>query len=54
MRIRSVTPLWISLPLRKPLKLAGHTIHTADNVLVRIEDTRRHRRLGRSLVRARA
>lgn len=39
MRIRSVTPLWISLPLLKPLKLAGHSIHTADNVLVRIEDS---------------
>lgn len=39
MRIRSITPLWISLPLQKPLKLAGHTIHTAENVLVRIEDS---------------
>ncbi|MCC7347676.1 MAG: hypothetical protein IT538_09795 [Variibacter sp.] len=42
MRIRSVTPLWISLPLLKPLKLAGHTIHTADNLLVRVVDTDGH------------
>ena len=39
MRIRSVTPLWISLPLIKPLKMANSTIATADNLLVRIEDT---------------
>ena len=39
MRIRSVTPLWISLPLTEPLKLANHVITTADNLLVRIEDT---------------
>jgi muconate cycloisomerase len=39
MRIRSVTPLAISLPLAKPLKLSDGTISTADNLLVRVEDT---------------
>lgn len=39
MRIRSVTPFWVSLPLAKPLKLANHVIATADNLLVRIEDS---------------
>jgi L-alanine-DL-glutamate epimerase-like enolase superfamily enzyme len=38
-RIRSVTPLWISLPLTEPLKMANQLIKTADNLLVRIEDT---------------
>lgn len=42
MRIRSVTPLWISLPLTEPLKLANHVIHTADNLLVRVEDSDGH------------
>jgi len=39
MRIRSVTPLAISLPLAKPLKLSDGTLTTADNLLVRVEDT---------------
>lgn len=39
MRIRSVTPLWISLPLAEPLKMASQLIKTADNLLVRVEDT---------------
>jgi muconate cycloisomerase len=39
MRIRSLAPIVISLPLAKPLKLSDGTIATADNVLVRVEDT---------------
>lgn len=39
MRIKSVTPLWISLPLTKPLTMAKTTFSTAENMLVRIEDT---------------
>lgn len=39
MRIRSVTPLAISLPLAKPLKLSDGTLTTAENLLVRVEDT---------------
>jgi muconate cycloisomerase len=42
MRIRSVTPIAVSLPLAKPLKLSDGTIATADNVLVRIEDSDGH------------
>ncbi len=42
MRIRSVTPLWISLPLTEPLKMANQLIRTADNLLVRVEDTDGH------------
>lgn len=38
MRIRSVMPLWISLPLANPIKMADVTIGTADNLLVRVED----------------
>jgi muconate cycloisomerase len=39
MRIRSVTPFWISLPLQNPIKMANVTLSTADNLLVRVEDT---------------
>jgi muconate cycloisomerase len=39
MRIKSVTPFWISLPLTKPLTMAKTTFSTAENMLVRIEDT---------------
>lgn len=39
MRIRTVTPFWISLPLLRPIKMAKSTVATADNLLVRIEDT---------------
>jgi muconate cycloisomerase len=38
MRIKSVTPLWISLPLTKPLTMAKTTFSTAENMLVRVED----------------
>ena len=39
MRIRSLTPMTVRLPLAKPLKLADGTIDTADNLLVRIVDS---------------
>lgn len=39
MRIRSVTPFLTSLPLAKPFKMSNVTIVTAENLLVRIEDT---------------
>jgi muconate cycloisomerase len=35
--IKSIEPIAISLPMRKPVIMAGETIHRADNVLVRIE-----------------
>jgi muconate cycloisomerase len=39
MRIRSVTPFWVSLPLTKPIKMATSIVATAENMLVRMEDT---------------
>jgi muconate cycloisomerase len=39
MRIKSVTPLWLSLPFAKPIKMANTVLATADNLLVRVEDT---------------
>lgn len=39
MRIKSVTPMWITLPLTKPIKMAKTIVASADNLLVRIEDT---------------
>ena len=35
--IRRVDAIPVALPLKKPMKMAGVTLHTADNVLVRIE-----------------
>jgi muconate cycloisomerase len=35
--IQSIEPIAISLPMRKPVIMAGEQIHRADNVLVRIE-----------------
>jgi len=35
--IKSVAPIAVSLPMLKPVIMAGETIHRADNVLVRIE-----------------
>src|SRR5215510_15683528 len=35
--IRRVDAIPVALPLKKPMKMAGVTIATADNVLVRIE-----------------
>ncbi len=37
MRIRSIAPIAVSLPMLKPLIMAGETVARADNVLVRIE-----------------
>ncbi|HZL40003.1 MAG TPA: enolase C-terminal domain-like protein [Pseudolabrys sp.] len=37
MRIRSIEPIAISLPMLKPVIMAGEEVHRADNVLVRIE-----------------
>jgi L-alanine-DL-glutamate epimerase-like enolase superfamily enzyme len=37
MRIRSIEPIAVSLPMIKPLIMAGETVARADNVLVRIE-----------------
>ena len=37
MRIKSIEPIAISLPMRKPVQMAGETVARADNVLVRIE-----------------
>jgi L-alanine-DL-glutamate epimerase-like enolase superfamily enzyme len=39
MRIRSITPMTVQLPLTKPLKLSDMTLVTADNLLVRIVDS---------------
>ena len=38
MRIRSLTPFWISLPLHAPFKMSNVTLTTAENLLVRVED----------------
>lgn len=38
MRIRSVRPFWISLPLQHPINMANVIVRAADNLLVRIED----------------
>ena len=37
MRIKSIEPIAVSLPMTKPVKMAGETVTRADNVLVRIE-----------------
>src|SRR5258708_24140259 len=37
LRIRRVDAIPVALPLKKPMKMAGVTIHVAENVLVRIE-----------------
>lgn len=37
MRIKTIEPIAISLPMLKPLIMAGETVSSADNVLVRIE-----------------
>jgi muconate cycloisomerase len=41
-RLRSVVPFRISLPLLVPIKMANATVATADNLLVRVEDTDGH------------
>ena len=37
MRIKAIEPIAISLPMRKPVRMAGETVARADNVLVRVE-----------------
>ena len=37
MQIRSIEPIAVSLPMLKPVIMAGETVHRADNVLVRVE-----------------
>jgi len=37
LRIKAVEPIAVSLPMKKPVKMAGETVSRADNVLVRIE-----------------
>ena len=37
MRIKSIEPIAVSLPMKKPVQMAGETVTRADNVLVRIE-----------------
>jgi L-alanine-DL-glutamate epimerase-like enolase superfamily enzyme len=36
-RIKSIEPMAVSLPMKKPVTMAGETVTRADNVLVRIE-----------------
>jgi L-alanine-DL-glutamate epimerase-like enolase superfamily enzyme len=36
-RIKTIEPIAVSLPMKKPVKMAGETITRADNILVRIE-----------------
>jgi muconate cycloisomerase len=36
-RIKAIEPIAVSLPMRKPVKMAGETVTRADNVLVRVE-----------------
>lgn len=37
MRIKTVEPIAVGLPMKKPVQMAGETVARADNVLVRIE-----------------
>lgn len=37
MRIKTVEPIAVSIPMRKPIKMAGVELRSADNVLVRVE-----------------
>jgi L-alanine-DL-glutamate epimerase-like enolase superfamily enzyme len=36
-RIKTIEPIAVSLPMKKPVKMAGETVTRADNILVRIE-----------------
>jgi L-alanine-DL-glutamate epimerase-like enolase superfamily enzyme len=36
-RIKSIEPIAISLPMKKPVKMAGETVSRAENILVRVE-----------------
>ncbi len=37
MKIKSIEPIAVSLPMKKPVQMAGETVTRADNVLVRVE-----------------
>ena len=37
MKIKSIEPIAVSLPMKKPVQMAGETVARADNVLVRME-----------------
>ncbi len=37
MRIKSIEPVAVSLPMKKPVQMAGETVARADNIFVRIE-----------------
>ena len=37
MKIRSIEPFAASLPMKKPVTMAGETVARADNVFVRVE-----------------
>jgi muconate cycloisomerase len=37
LRITSIEPIAVSLPMKKPVKMAGETVTRADNVLLRVE-----------------
>ena len=37
MKIKVIEPIAVSLPMRKPVQMAGETVARADNVFVRIE-----------------
>ena len=37
MRIKSIEPIAVSLPMKKPVKMAGETVTRADNIMVRVE-----------------
>ncbi len=37
MRIKAIEPIAVSLPMTKPVKMAGETVARADNVLLRVE-----------------
>jgi L-alanine-DL-glutamate epimerase-like enolase superfamily enzyme len=36
-RIKTIEPIAVSLPMKKPVKMAGETVTRADNILVRID-----------------
>src|SRR6185437_1438985 len=42
MRVKTIEPIAISLPMLKPVIMAGEEVRRADNVLVRIEDDNGH------------
>ena len=37
MKIKTIEPIAVSLPMKKPVQMAGETVAQADNVFVRIE-----------------